>query len=83
MTNVISGIFILALMRIWWTNGYTRVETLHAKSVYEDTIWRSTLTWTHLTVVLVGRHGLAIVSYSKTFWSIKYITRLEVCGVQS
>ena len=73
--NVISGIFILALMRIWWTNGCTKLETLHARNVYGDTIWRNTMRWRHLIVVLVDRGGVAIVSYTKTFWSIEYTRR--------
>ncbi len=75
MTNVISGIFILALMMIWWTNGCTRLEILHAKSVYEDIIWRNTLTWRILNVLPVDRSGVVIVSYTKTFWSIEYTIR--------
>ena len=75
MTNVTIGIFTLALMSIWWTNGYTRLEILHAKSVYVDTIWRNTLTCRNLIVLPVDRSGVVIVSYTKTFWSIEYTIR--------
>ena len=75
VTNVTDGIIILAVMMTWWTDGWTIMETLHARSVYEDTIWRNTLTWLNLAVLLVNRAGLVIVSYTKTFWSIEYTTR--------
>ena len=66
VTNVTDGIIILALMMTWWIDGLTIMETLLARDVCGDIIWRDTVTWPNLLVLLVNSVGLVIVSYTKT-----------------